>query len=141
MTASPKGAQDLPTCSLNPGSVALTAKGTATTTLTIQTTGSSMAANAAPSAWKIRWIGTGSTAFAALLLFGLPRRRRCWQWTAVLLMTIVAAGAIGCGGGSQTPPPPGAIATTAGNYTFTVTGTDKADLKITTSSSISVTVQ
>ncbi|HEX6771545.1 MAG TPA: Ig-like domain repeat protein [Acidobacteriaceae bacterium] len=141
MTASPKGAQNLPTCSLNPCSVVLAAKGAASTTLTIQTAGSSVAANATPSAWGIRWISTGSTVFAALLLFALPKRRRRWQWIAVLLMTIAAAGAIGCGGGSQTPPPPAAVATTAGNYTFTVIGTDKADSKITTSSSISVTVQ
>jgi hypothetical protein len=60
----------------------------------------------------------------------------------VLLMAVIGVGAIGCGGhgitgssGSSTP------ATTAGNYTFTVTGTDSVNAKITTSTAITVTVQ
>jgi hypothetical protein len=45
----------------------------------------------------------------------------------------------GCGGhGSSTHTVPG---TTVGNYAFTVTATDAANMKITTTSSITLTVQ
>jgi hypothetical protein len=61
-----------------------------------------------------------------------------------LLLAIGAIGAVGCGGGGsgggggggQTTP-----ATTAGSYTFTVTGTDSVNAQITTSTTVVVTVQ
>jgi hypothetical protein len=63
----------------------------------------------------------------------------------ILPAVALAACTIGCGGGggggggtttgSSTP------ATTAGNYVFTVTGTDSVNAKITESTTISITVQ
>jgi hypothetical protein len=63
---------------------------------------------------------------------------------SILLWVIVLAGAIGCGGGGQgsTPPNnPTTPATTAGSYTFTLTGTDTTNAMITTSANVIVNVQ
>jgi hypothetical protein len=94
-----------------------------------------------------RWgLGAGSTVLAALLLFGIPSRRRRWLPMLALLWIVTAVGVSACGGGGSSfsggsgggPTTP---ATTAGNYTFTVTGTDSSNSQITTSTSVSVTVQ
>jgi len=60
--------------------------------------------------------------------------------SVVVALAIVFAVAMdGCGGhGSSTHTVPG---TTVGNYAFTVTATDAANMKITTTSSITLTVQ
>lgn len=73
-----------------------------------------------------------------------PSRRRRWASMSILLWVIVLAGAIGCGGGGQgsTPPNnPTTPATTAGSYTFTLTGTDTTNAMITTSANVIVNVQ
>jgi len=57
---------------------------------------------------------------------------------------IAAAGTIGCGGaGIASIASSGAStqATTKGNYTFTVTGTDSVNPAITASTSLTITVQ
>jgi hypothetical protein len=55
---------------------------------------------------------------------------------------VSAAGAIGCGGGGGTSGGSGSStpATTAGNYTFTITATDSAYAMITASTTVIVTV-
>jgi hypothetical protein len=63
------------------------------------------------------------------------------MWMQALLWVVIAAETMGCGGGGssmQTTSTPG---TTAGSYTFAVTGTDTANAKITSSANFSVTVQ
>ena len=78
---------------------------------------------------------------AVLLMFGIPSRRRRWTMLkTTLLLMVVGFVAIGCGGGSLIQGT-GTVATTAGSYTFTVTGTDSADASLTTSTSVVVTVQ
>lgn len=148
LTASPTGAQSLPTCSLSPASVTLSAGSNGTTALTVKTTAASTSALLHPSPLK-RWgiAGSGSM-LAVVLLFGVPSRRRRWISMLLLLVVIAVAGVVGCGGGSgngsgnggggggSTTPP-----TTAGNYTFTVTGVDSTNSKITTSAAVNVTVQ
>jgi hypothetical protein len=57
------------------------------------------------------------------------------------MLVIAGAGVIGCGGGSPTQTNPGTPATTAGNYTFAVTGTDSANSKITVSTTATITVE
>jgi peptidoglycan/LPS O-acetylase OafA/YrhL len=109
----------------------------------VNTTAASTTALARPTDQHLWKLGSGGVALAALLLFGIPFRRRRWTSMLALLLLVAAAGAIGCvsgkstssGGGSSTP------ATTAGNYTFTVAATDSANAKITASTTISVTVQ
>jgi hypothetical protein len=78
---------------------------------------------------------------AALMLFGIRAKRRRWLSTMVLLAVVAVAGVIGCGGGQSSPPPVTYPGTTAGDYTFTVTGTDSANSTITTSTIVKVTVQ
>jgi len=143
LTSSPTGAQSLPTCSLNPASVTLASGGNGTSALTVKTTAASTTALARPTDQHLWKLGGGGAVLAAVLLFGIPFRRRRWTSMLALLLLVAAAGAIGCvsgkstssGGGSSTP------ATTAGNYTFTIAATDSANAKITTSTTISVTVQ
>jgi hypothetical protein len=143
LTTSPAGAQSLPTCSLNPASVPITAGGNGTATLTMQTTAATNTALAQPSHFGLWGFGSSSV-LAGLIMLGVPSRRRRWMTMLGLMLIVFAAGAIGCGGGSssKTPPqPPGTPATTAGNYIFTVTGTDTANSTITVSTTATLTVQ
>jgi Chitobiase/beta-hexosaminidase C-terminal domain/FG-GAP-like repeat/Bacterial Ig-like domain (group 3)/NHL repeat len=145
LTASPSGAQSLPTCSMNPTSITLASGGSSTSKLTVNTTAASTTAWLHPFGAPLRWLGGGGAALAAVLLFGIPARRRRWASMFALLLAIFAFGTAGCGGGGnsgggggggQTIP-----ATTAGNYTFTVTGTDSVNAQITTATTVVVTVQ
>jgi hypothetical protein len=143
LTQSPSGAQSLPTCSLNPMSVTLAAGASGTTMLTVKTTAASTAALARPTGLN-PWQTGGETALAGLLLLGIPWRRKKWlpllavAWVAMALMTN------GCGGGgssSSTPPVNTIQATTAGNYVFTVTGTDSSNTNVSVSAAVTVVVQ
>ena len=144
LTASPANAQSPPTCSLSPTSLAITSGGTAKSVVTVQTTASNSANNSNPFGWRLRWVG-GSAALSAVILLGLPYRRRRWLSIIAFLIITIAAGPSGCGsgnmGGGKPAPPQGAPATTAGSYTFTVTGTDTTNATITASANVSVTVQ
>lgn len=140
LTTSPAAAQDLPTCSLNPTSLAMTPNGTASTVFTVQTTGSSQAASVDSFGWRLRCIGGGSTAFAVVILLGVPNRRRRWAWMIALVIWAGAAGTIGCGGGKQASSVQNTTESTPGNYVFTVTGTDAAHVGITAVTTINVTV-
>jgi Bacterial Ig-like domain (group 3)/FG-GAP-like repeat/Chitobiase/beta-hexosaminidase C-terminal domain len=143
LTASPTGAQNLPTCSMSPTSVALAFGASGTSTLTVQTTAARTTASAHPLAAPFRWLGGGGATLAAVLLFVIPARRRRWASLFALLLGTFLLGTLGCGGGTnggggggQTIP-----GTTAGNYTFTVTATDSANKQITTSTTVIITVQ
>jgi hypothetical protein len=93
----------------------------------------------------------GGTILAGLLLIGVPARRRRWMPMMALLLIIVVAGVVGCagsgssnsgsGGSGSGSNGSGIPATTAGNYTFTLTGVDSADSSITTSANAVVIVQ
>jgi hypothetical protein len=144
LSTSPAGAQSLPTCSLNPTSVAITAGGSGTTTLTVNTTSTSTTARMRRFQQHMFGFGGSGVALAAVLFFGIPFRRRRWPALAILLCAISTAAVLGCGasGGSGTPPvTTGVPATSAGAYTFTVTGTDSVNSKITVSSVVTITVQ
>jgi hypothetical protein len=144
LSSSPTGAQNLPTCALSPTSVVITVGGNGTTVMKVQTTAGSNTALLAPTHMKFLGLGGSGTILAGLLLLGVPARRRRWMAMMVLLWFIVGAGVIGCagGGGSNSGSGGSSIpATTAGTYTFTVTGTDLANSIITTSTSVAVTVQ
>jgi probable HAF family extracellular repeat protein len=147
LISSPAGALSLPTCTLNPASVTLASGGSGTSTLTVNTTAASTSALARPASQHLWKLGGRGAVLAALLLIGIPLRRRRWISMLALLLLVAAAGVIGCGGGgggstsggggggSSTP------ATTAGSYTFTVAGTDSANAKITASTTVTVNVQ
>jgi hypothetical protein len=140
LTESPAGATNLPTCSFNPPTLTLTPGGTGTSVLTVTTTAATTAL-AQPAGNGLWGLGSG-VALAAMLMFGIPSRRRRWISMVVLLFVVAAAGTIGCGGhassggGGTTTP-----GTTAGTYTFTLTGTDSVTKTVTTSTTVSITVQ
>jgi hypothetical protein len=139
LTKSPTGAQSLPTCSLNPTSVTLKPSGSGTSVLTVTTTAGSTASLVQPSR-KSLWGFGGGTVLAVLLMCGIPAQRRRWMSMLALLWIVVASVAVGCGGGSGSSTQ-NTSGTTAGNYTFAVTGTDSTNASITTSTTVSVTVQ
>ena len=143
LISSPTGAQSLPTCSLAPTSLTLTAGGNGTSILTIHTKAASNAIFGSPFDQKLSWLGGGGTAFAAILLLGLPAKRRRWMSHLGLLCLVLSFAAIGCGGGGgqSTTPQPGSPATTAGVYTFAVVGTDATNAKIAVSRSVTITVR
>jgi sugar lactone lactonase YvrE len=141
LTASPNGAVSLPTCSLNPASVTIANNGSGTAIMTVNTTAASGSALVQPPGLNPWGLGGGAV-LVGLLMFGTPSRRR---WMLLLALICVFVGAVvgcgggGAGGGGQSN---GAVtpATTEGNYTFTVTGTDSTNAKITSSANITVTV-
>jgi hypothetical protein len=135
ITASPDGAQNLPTLSFGATSpVNITGASAATATLTISTTAPSSAALERPGA---PWKAAGAVTLACLLLFGLPARRRGWRRMLGLLALAVFCfgGVLSCGGGggggSSNP------GTTPGAYTVTVTGSTSS---VTESTTVTVTV-
>jgi len=141
---SPVGAQSLPTCTLSPASVTMTTGANGTTALIVQTTAASSVALVTPSRMKLLGLGSGGTILAGLLLLGVPVRRRRWMAMIVLLWVVMAASAIGCsgGGGSKYGLGGSSIpATTAGTYTFKITGTDSSNQAVTVATSVSMTVQ
>jgi sugar lactone lactonase YvrE len=143
LIASPTGAQNLPTCSLKPNSVTISGGGSASTTLTVNTNAansSSALMESGPKIWKAL---SGGSILALGILFGAPSWRRRRAFIVVVLCGISIAGVIGCGGSGSTSPntSPSSPATTAGNYTFSVTGTDSTNAKITASTNLTVAVQ
>ena len=142
LTASPTAAQSLPTCSLSPTSVVVAAGSSGTTAVTMHTTAASTSAVRRVSSSLLPLAG-GGTVLSFALLIGVPARRRRIA-IFMMLMALATVGAIGCGGGGNGATPPiGPVtpATTAGNYTFTITGTDSMHASITVSANVTVTVQ
>jgi hypothetical protein len=87
------------------------------------------------------WLGAGSGAVLALLIFfGIPARRRSWRSMLGILVAMVALGALsscGGGGGGGTTTIPG---TSAGTYTFTVNGTGNDPASTVESTTFTLTV-
>jgi hypothetical protein len=134
VTTSVASPTDPPTCSV---AAAVTIAGTtaATATLTVTTTAGTTALNA-----PFRF-GLPGTALAALLFFGVPKRRRRLAGYFALLMLMATAGAMGCGSSGSSGGGGGTKGgTTAGTYTVTVTAVDAATGNITATSAVSVVV-
>ena len=146
LSSSPAGAQELPTCKVTSGSSITVTNGTAngSTTVTLSTTAASSASldkQGIPS-----WTGAGGGAVLALLVFlGIPARRRSWRNLLGLVIVTVVLGALSaCGGGSGVSGGSGggssAPGTTAGNYTFTVTGTGSPGVSPAPTATVKLTV-
>jgi len=92
------------------------------------------------------WAEAGSGAVLALLVFfGIPARRRGWRAMLggfVLLATLGSLAACGGGGGSSggNNNGTGNPGTTAGSYTFTVTGTGNPAVTPAVTTTFNVTV-
>ena len=132
ITASPAGAQNLPTFtfgSTSPVFISGAAAGAAT--LTISTTSATRASQFDPKRpEESPWHAVGGATLAFILLIGLPERRRRWQKILGTLLPLMAftGGLLACsgGGGGSTGTGTGGVGnsgTTAGTYTVTVTGT------------------
>jgi hypothetical protein len=83
------------TCTINPTS--LMVNGTATAAVTISVGSGTTAKNDTKSLW---YLG-GTTAFACMLFFGIPARRRSWRALLGLMLFAILVTGNGCGGGSS----------------------------------------
>ncbi|WP_162601370.1 chitobiase/beta-hexosaminidase C-terminal domain-containing protein [Occallatibacter savannae] len=148
VTSSPSGAQNAPTCTIDP-TASVSGTQPATATLTIKTTApTSTASSHLP---KLFAAG-GEALAAAVLLFAFPIRRRRWRSLIGALLFVFLLNAVtGCGGtnkplnsggggGGTGTGGGGAVSpgTTPGSYTITVTGTSGAS---TASTTVNFTVQ
>jgi subtilase family serine protease len=147
LTSGPTNASgDTPYCSGGSNTLTLSSgvvTGTASATITVTTTAASAALVYPNLPGKGRGLfGAGGGAVLAFLVFlGIPARRRSWRSMLGILIVMTALGSMaacgGSGGGSTNPTNPG---TTAGTYTFTVTGTGNDPAKTTVSIPFTVTV-
>jgi hypothetical protein len=122
ITSSPSGAQNAPTCAVDP-SASVSGTQPANATLTIKTIAPSASAHLQFP--KLFAVG-GETLAATVLLFMFPIRRRRWQsLIGALVLVFLLSEVTGCGGTSipiTTSGGGGTPGTTPGNYTITVTG-------------------
>jgi hypothetical protein len=140
VTSSPTGAQYPPTFSFGSTSpVSITGASAETATLTILTTAPTSSVLVIPTRPGAPWFAAGGAAFACMLFFGIPARRRARRNMLGMLALLVtlAAGAIACGG-SGGGGGGGIAGTTAGAYVVTVTATSGTT---TETGTINLTVQ
>jgi hypothetical protein len=143
LTTSPAGATDLPTCSGGSSTVTLSSGATTgTATITVSSTSASSSALVWPKAGgKGRgWAGTGGAVLAFLVLLGIPARRRSWRSILGALVLMVALGTLAGCVGKKTPPNTGNLGTTAGSYTFTVTGAGSPSVTPAPTTTFTVTI-
>jgi sugar lactone lactonase YvrE len=112
-------------CSFQPASVTPNGSGAVTTTLTVQTTGTGVAALNRRDTPSSGCLPRGG-AVLAMLLLGIPRvRRRMWLGGAALMLcALCLTGLLGCGGGRATSGSAGtqnANVTPPGSYSIQVT--------------------
>lgn len=147
ITASPAGAQDLPTMTFTPASVNLADFNTATSALTFTTTAATSGETTDPSGPLARWSGVTAPVLACLALWLVPVRRRLWRNLAIFaaLAIFIASGLAACGGsgggtggGGGGGGGGGNSGTTSGQYTITITGTSGS---MTETSTFTLTVQ
>lgn len=126
LTSSPKGAQDLPTCTI-PGSVNITNAKAIQVPMDILSTAASSSALLNPLRNQQRWLAANAGVMvAAFVLLGVPLQRRSRRHLAsFLFMLALLVCFVGCGGGSSSGGGGGGggnPGTTAGTYTFMVNG-------------------
>jgi pseudomonalisin len=117
-----------PTCSLSLASVTLAANGTASSTLSIVSSGGSSACSTSE-VRKPSWFAgaSGGVVLASLALFLFPgqRRRRLLRGMAMACVMVIGLGCLGgCGGSNASTACPAVVSggTTAGSYIVRVTG-------------------
>jgi fibronectin type 3 domain-containing protein len=124
LTSYPSGATDVPVCTGGTSVVTLSSgTTTGTTTVIVSSTASATTIGRSNTDEKRRGWAGGGAILALLLFFGIPARRRSWRSMLGVLVLMAALGVIsGCssnlGVSGKTNQ-----GTTAGSYTFTVTGT------------------
>ncbi len=141
VTNGPSNAVSLPTCSVT-GTITYTSgtpNNTPGGTATVDTT----AASAELVRPRNGWLGAGGGAVLAFLVFlGIPARRRSWRALLGIVLLFAAMGSLSaCGGGSVSSSGGGGTsATTAGTYTFTVTGQGNDPASTSESTTFNLTV-
>jgi subtilase family serine protease len=124
-------------CSLNPTSVNLTGPTPETSTLSISASADLRMPNERP--LRKLWFPAGGGIFAAIVLAGVPSRRKWSSIFMLLILGFVLIG-IGCGGSS-----PRAVQQSKGPQSFTVTitgtGTNGSGTSLTHSTTLNLTVQ
>jgi hypothetical protein len=127
----------LPSCSLAPTSVTVTASSVPGSTLTVTTAAPTTGA-VVPGVRPSRL--PGWTVLAIALLFGIRGKRRAWMRILGLLVVLLWIAAPGCGGGSGSGGGGGGGGgTTPGSYTVVVTGT--ASGQVTAQTKVTLTVK
>jgi subtilase family serine protease len=126
-SSTPSTVTDAPSCSIANPTVTLSSNatsGTATISITTTAATTSKLITPHPRGNGREWMSEGAV-LAILIFLGIPVRRRGWKSILSAVIAITAlSGLAGCGnfweapGGNST-----ATGTTAGTYTFTVTGT------------------
>jgi hypothetical protein len=147
LTNSPAGASNLPGCAAKLGNATVTLSSTTTTgaaTVTVTTMAATTGALRLPGKGK-GLAGAGSAVLAILVLFGIPARRRAWRAMLGVLALMAALGSLAaCGGGGGSSGSgsggSGNAGTTAGTYTFTVTGVGSPALTPAPTATFTVTV-
>lgn len=155
LTTSPSGASDLPTCSVGTGNpIALSATTTSgTVSVSVTTTAATSGALVRPALRRnseMILAGFGGAALALLALLGIPKQRRAFRsMLGMLALVLMLSGLAACGGGSGSSGGSGGGSggggtsnpgTTAGAYTFTVSGTGSDTAKTAASTTFTVTV-
>ena len=143
-TSNPSNAVDVPTCAVSPTTVALSSSATSgSVTVNITTTAATATTLLAHPYQRGKgrgWGGAGGAVLTFLVFFGIPSKRRSWRSMLGAVALIVALGSLaGCGDFWQAPGGNTADGTTAGTYTFTVTGTgDPQVTAVTTTFTVTV---
>jgi hypothetical protein len=147
LTSFPTGATDLPSCTVGSTNSTVTlGSGTpsGTITYTIGTTAATSALLQPKPGRGHGWAGAGGGAVLAFLVFlGIPARRRSWRSMLGLVVLMAALGGLGgctSGGGSSGGGGTSDPGTTAGSYTFTVTGIGSPAISLPATTSFTVTV-
>jgi hypothetical protein len=149
LTNYPAGATYLPSCLFGSSSTTTVALSSSTTseqaTATITTTAATTSALATPKLpGKSRGIfgAAGGALLAFVVFLGIPARRRGWRSMLGVLVLLAALGSLSacCGGSSSSNNNTGTRGTTAGTYTFTVTGTGNDASATTKTANFTVTV-
>jgi subtilase family serine protease len=142
LTNSPSGAVDVPSCSLSPTTVSLSSTSTSgTVSATVATTAATTSQLARPKRHGAGREWMGGAVLALLIFFGIPARRRAWRSMAGAVVLLVAlASLVGCGDFWEAPAGNTAGGTTAGTYTFTVTGTGDPAVSTAVTTTFVVTV-
>ena len=141
LTSSPAGATDLPTCSGGTSAMTLGGGTTAVTaTVTVNSTPASIATARPGAGGKDGGWAGGGAVLALLLFLGIPVRRRSWRLMLSALALMAALGSMTACTSPLKLTNPSQQGTSAGSYTFTVTGTGSPLVSPAPSATFAVTI-
>ena len=150
LSGSPSGATDAPSCNGGGPTLAITLPSMTAQALTFTVTTTAPSTTTSELVYpklggKHRGLegASGGAVLALLLFLGIPARRRSWRAMLGMLVLMAALGtmaACGGGGGGSKPPPVTDPGTSAGTYTFTVTGVGNPSVSPAVSATFTVVV-